>query len=145
MGADMSSFCQCEPRRAVSSQIDDDRGPESEANLIQRGPVSSLSQDAQAGQNGRAGQMPHRASIPRVAKVEKAPEEVTAKEILQELVELTKYQADLKARKEAGWKYKMEQADKWREGLLPKLAEANRARQDKPKQPPVKFERLVIF
>jgi ribosomal protein L29 len=127
MGANMSEYCQCEPRLEVGKQVDDNQAPESKASLHQRGPVSRLSREAQ--------------SIPRLAKAEEAPEEIAPEEMAQRLEALKKYQADLKAKKEAGWKDKWQQADNARQTLQQQLAEASNAQQDEPKRQPVKFER----
>ena len=65
-----------------------------------------------------------------------APEEMA-----QRLEALKKYQANLKAKKEAGWKDKWQQADDARQTLQQLLAESSSAQQDKPERQPVKFER----
>ena len=127
MGASMSECCQCEPRLEVGKKVEDNQAPESKASLRQRGPVSRLSSEAQ--------------SIPRLAKAEEAPEEMAPEEMAQRLEALKKYQADLKAKKEAGWKDKWQQADDARQTLQQLLAESSSAQQDKPERQPVKFER----
>jgi hypothetical protein len=141
MGADMSQCCQCEPRRAVSIQLDNDEATESKVRLITREPASDFSRGGQAGQAGQAGPESHQASMPRLAKAREAPEEMTVQMILDRLVALKKHQANLKAGKEANWREKWQQADDVRQDLFKKLMEANRKHKDKPNHQPVKFDR----
>jgi hypothetical protein len=53
---------------------------------------------------------------------------MSAKEILQRFIELTKHQANLKAGQEATLREKWQQADYMRQDLLQQLAKANRKR-----------------
>ena len=120
MGASMSECCQCEPRLEVGKKVEDNQAPESKASLRQRGPVSRLSREAQG--------------IPRLAKAEEAPEEMAPEEMAQRLEALKKFQADLKAKKEAGWKDKWQEADIMRQSLEQKLSEASLTQQHQPTQ-----------
>ena len=47
MGANMSEYCQYEPRRESGKQLDGNQAPESKASLHDRGPVSRLSEAAE--------------------------------------------------------------------------------------------------
>jgi ribosomal protein L29 len=119
MGANMSECCQREPRLEVGKQAVDNQAPRSAISfsMIERG-LAKASQHA-----------------------DQAPEEMAPEEMAQRLQALKKYQADLKAKKEAGWKDKWQQADNARQTLQQQLAEASSAQQDEPKRQPVKFER----